>query len=79
MAIKEINERWNSIQEKRAEINDKYSEGEDMVLLEELNRLYVGEIHRFRQELIEAGLTPILAKAISDATFDWDDWDLLGE
>ena len=74
MTIKEINKRWESIQEKRDEILDRCSEGEDETIVRELNEIYVAEIHRFRRELIEAGLTPILAKAISEATY-WDGLD----
>ena len=72
MTIKEINNRWCSIQEMRADIIDRQVEGELQIILDELNGQYYSEIRRFRQDLLEAGFIPKLAKEISELTDDWD-------
>ena len=75
MTIKEVNDRWMAIQEMRDEIQDRYSEGESITVLDELNGRYNSEINRFRQDLIGAGFHPLLAKAISE-TIEPDWYDL---
>jgi hypothetical protein len=70
MTIKEINDRWRSIQEMRTDIIDRQVEGELQIILDELNGQYCSEIRRFRQDLLEAGFIPKLAKEISELTDD---------
>lgn len=65
MTAKEINDRWISIQERREEIVERKMEGELTIVLDELAFMYNHEKERFRKELIDAGLSPILAKVIS--------------
>ena len=65
MTAKEINDRWISIQERREEIIERKMEGEPIIVLDELAFMYNREKERFCKELIDGGLSPILAKVIS--------------
>lgn len=71
MTIKEINERWVSIQERRDEILDRHAEGESIVILDELNGRYNAEMCQFRNDLMEGGLNPTLAEIISRVNPGW--------
>ena len=64
MTIEEINKLWLDIQERRDEIEERYAEGEIMIVLDELNGIYNSRILELNRKLLEAGFHPVLAKAI---------------
>lgn len=72
MNIKDINDRWISIQRMRDEIQDKYIEGESKIILEELDKIRYNKVNELYQELIEAGFHPTIAFAISHSTPQWE-------
>lgn len=72
MTIKELNDRWLSIQEWRDEIDERISEGDCVIVLDEIIFRCNSEVRRLREDLIKAGLNPFLAKTISTSVPEYD-------
>lgn len=72
MTIKELNDRWLSIQELRDEIDERISEGDCIIVLDEFRFQCNSEIRRLHEDLVKAGLNPFLAKTISTSVSKYD-------
>lgn len=72
MTIKELNDRWLSIQELRDEIDERISEGDCIVVLDEFKFQCNSEVRRLYEDLVKAGLNLFLAKTISTSVLEDD-------
>lgn len=72
MTIKEINGRWLSIQELRDEIDERISEGDCVIVLDEFRFQCDSEVRRLYEDLVKAGLNSFLAKTISTSVLEDD-------
>lgn len=72
MTIKEINDRWLSIQELRDEIDERISEGDCVIVLDEFRFQCDSEVRRLYEDLVKAGLNSFLAKTISTSVLEDD-------